>query len=51
MGYLLLCYECIGAEKEGCLIAMSLLIIDSVQSILYVFCENGDQCLQSEIYK
>lgn len=26
-------------------------ISDSVQNILYVICENGDRCLQSEIYK
>lgn len=26
-------------------------ISDSVQSILYAICENGDRCLQSEIYK
>lgn len=31
--------------------AMRMGISDSVQSILYVICENGDRCLQSEIYK
>lgn len=31
--------------------AMRMGISDSVQSILYAICENGDRCLQSEIYK
>lgn len=31
--------------------AMRMGISDSVQTILYVLCENGDCCLQSEIYK
>lgn len=26
-------------------------ISDSIQSILYAICENGDRCLQSDIYK
>lgn len=31
--------------------AMRMGISNSTQSILYVICENGDRCLQSEIYK
>lgn len=31
--------------------AMRMGISDSIQNILYVICENGDCCLQSEIYK
>ena len=31
--------------------AMRMGISNSAQSILYVICENGDRCLQSEIYK
>ena len=31
--------------------AMRMGISNSAQSILYVICENGDCCLQSEIYK
>lgn len=32
-------------------IAVRMGISDSVQSVLYAICENGEQCLQSDIYK
>lgn len=32
-------------------IAVRMGISDSVQSVLYAICENGERCLQSDIYK
>ncbi len=46
-------YNCVMNEIQSIYhdAAMRAGISNSIQNILYVICENGDRCLQSEIYK